>query len=482
MIVLCNELILLSIAWRWEIWHITGMTEASRTNQLRTGPLPSVRQLARDHKMLGRAYLDDLPQYAGITDTTRLGFSVAMCGKLIARFAAIKRKCCLIAAARLPGAPEWEFKVALARWLWEDANHCRDLENRLQELRSNKHAVEEVLDYQLGDLLNEILHAPGSLPLCVGLFDVLCPALIGAIKEYLAETQPLVDFPSVRLLKRMLAEEEERLDLGRKFTEVLSRKENGEAIRADWMAHFQTFLVAAQGILGRDPLPDHFKRPMSRAVESFEPAHEFARDERFTVYVPKITPEEIKDNAVHNMMWSRCQEMPVAETMAAIIYEWDNLPADAMVDLSRHCWDEMRHATFGDVALKAEGLESFKYSNSWVGFGAHALSESPQKAYAHLAVAIEANLMGYPGGKRGEWELCRDEARHPLMTTFQDFDWADEVTHVKYGRRWLVDYFLKGNREAARKMADESIKDRVAFYAKYGVEDWMASRLKNPSE
>jgi hypothetical protein len=89
--------------------------------------------------------------------------------------------------------------------------------------------------------------------------------------------------------------------------------------------------------------------------------------------------------------------------------------------------------------------------------------------------------MIHPGGKRGEWEYCRDEAKHALMTTFQDFDWADEVTHVRYGRRWLIEHFFRGNREAARRMADESVRERVEFYRQFGVTDWMASRVPKES-
>jgi hypothetical protein len=284
------------------------------------------------------------------------------------------------------------------------------------------------------------------------------------------------------LLKNILAEEEERLALGRQFVEVLAQREGGAAIRADWKQHFDHFLAAARGILGRDERPANFPRPVPRAAEGYRMTREFARDERFTAIIPKVNPEKLKGDALLNMMWTRSQEMAAAETVAVILAEWDNLPSEAMVDLSRHCWDEVRHCLFGQAALLGEG---FKLTDleSWVGFGDHALDGSPQKAYTHLSLAIEAGTMAYPGGKRGEWEFCRDQARHPLMTTFQDFDWADEVTHVKYGRKWLIENYYKGNRAEAGKVADATIRERVEFYARYGVQDWMAALLedkKNP--
>jgi hypothetical protein len=440
--------------------------------------LPWVRQHAQDYRANGQSYLDSLPRYCGITGADRVGFSVENCSKFVARFAAIKRQCVFIAAARMPDIAEWELKMALAKWMWEDATHYQSLEGRVAELRSNKAEVRKVLDYQLGDLLWEILNSPGSLELCVGLFDVLAPAFCTAIRDYIAETQPLVDSPTVRLLKSMLSEEEERLKIGREFLALLKGQRNDEMIADDWRQHFEHFLTAAHGVLGRDPLPEGYSLPVPRAAEAFRPTHKFARDARFTVVIPKVVPEAVKDDPLWTMMWTRREELCVSETVAVILYDWgDDLPTDAIVDLARQCWDEARHALFGQVALERAGFP-LQALETWVGFGMHALAESPQKAFAHLSLAIEAGAMAHPGGKRGQWEYCRDVAKHPLMTTFQDFDWADEISHVGYGRKWIIEHYFKGNREAARKLADDSVRDRARFYESYGFKDWMSVRLQ----
>jgi len=448
-----------------------------------TPHLPEIRQTAQDYRKHGQAYLDRLPRYCGISGVDRVGFSVDECVQFVVRFAAIKRQCVFIAAARMPDIEECELKVALAKWMWEDATHYQCLECRVAELRSNKLAVDKVLQYQLGDFLCEILHSPGSLELCVGLFEVLVPAICAAVRDYIAETQPLVDAPTVRLLKGILSEEQERLALGSEFLILLKQREGGEKIAKDWRDHCERFLVAAHGVLGRDPLPDGFSRPVPLASEAYRPTHEFTRDARFTVVIPKIVPQAVRNDPLQKMMWTRREELCVAETVAVILYDWgDELPTEAIVDLARQCWDEARHALFGQVALDQAGFP-LQALESWVGFGMHALAESPQKAFAHLSLAIEAGSMAHPGGKRGEWEYCRDVAKHPLMTTFQDFDWADEISHVKYGRKWLIEHYFRGNREAARKLADDSVTDRVRFYEKYGFKDWMSEKkTKSPPD
>jgi hypothetical protein len=60
---------------------------------------------------------------------------------------------------------------------------------------------------------------------------------------------------------------------------------------------------------------------------------------------------------------------------------------------------------------------------------------TPKERHAVLYF-IEQGLMPKTG-KRHEWEVSKD-ARSPLATTFQDFDWADEVLHARIGRDWYV--------------------------------------------
>jgi len=63
------------------------------------------------------------------------------------------------------------------------------------------------------------------------------------------------------------------------------------------------------------------------------------------------------------------------------------------------------------------------------------LQLTPKERHAVLYF-IEQGLMPKTG-KRHEWEVSK-EAPSPLATTFQDFDWADEVLHARIGRDWYV--------------------------------------------
>jgi uncharacterized ferritin-like protein (DUF455 family) len=54
------------------------------------------------------------------------------------------------------------------------------------------------------------------------------------------------------------------------------------------------------------------------------------------------------------------------------------------------------------------------------------------------------------------------------MTLYQDFDWADEVLHAQFGRRWFVDYAFGGDRDAANAVGRMTNEQRRQFY-----QDWL---------
>jgi hypothetical protein len=74
----------------------------------------------------------------------------------------------------------------------------------------------------------------------------------------------------------------------------------------------------------------------------------------------------------------------------------------------------------------------------------YCMEAAPLEQYATLGLEIEGGQMKYPVGKRGEWEFCKGAAHNALMTTFQDYDWADEVLHVNLAKRRLSEWFPDG--------------------------------------
>lgn len=75
----------------------------------------------------------------GYEDAARPGLSVEHTVQLLRRLARIERRTLLVVAAQLNAVPEWEVKCALALHLWQDAEHCPSLRERVAEMRKPPH-------------------------------------------------------------------------------------------------------------------------------------------------------------------------------------------------------------------------------------------------------------------------------------------------------------------------------------------------------
>ena len=286
------------------------------------------------------AELDRLPGYPGIRGVTAGGLPVEARAEKIARFAAVKRSMVGVAAGRMTGVQEWELKAFVARALWEDALASRELERRLQELQGPSAAVNKVRRNPLGDFFTGLLHGPDSLSLCVGWFEVLAPDLIAALRAYLSATEPIADQPSVGLLRQIVTEEQERLEAGRRFIHVLSTGHEEE--RGDWRGHFQTLLKRGGGVWGDlAPQSDGPKLTPVDMEDGFDIGREFKRGEPLRAAPPETRDVVLKSDKLPLSVGVKAQEITAAERMASVLYQWEDLPIDWIVDMARHCWNDM---------------------------------------------------------------------------------------------------------------------------------------------
>ncbi len=404
--------------------------------------------------------------YTGIEAVQRVGLAVEQCAERVGRFGFVSQQLMLAGSGKMSSIANWEVKAALGRQLWESALHWGLWRDRIRELRGHEHLIERHAEGPLHDLFQELLHSANDAEFAQGLYGVILSAYRTALQHYADETNPLVDQPTVRAVRHVLLDLDEHLDFGQSVLHAIVPRD--EAALSSWYRHLELYLSAAGGIDGTAEALPSFELPAPRSNGEFRIPPAFVRDERFTTTLPKTNPydNETVHEPLRSKMWVRSQEMTAAELCATVLFEWEDLPYEGCVDLARHCWDETRHSLFGQAALEAEGtaLESLP---SWVGYAEHTLPVYPQKRYSHLAIATEAGMMSHPGGKRGEWEWCKDHAHHALMTTYQDFDWADEVNHVAYGRQWLVRHYCGGDRKRAQTMADETVVERREYYEQF---------------
>jgi hypothetical protein len=258
-------------------------------------------------------------------------------------------------------------------------------------------------------------------------------------------------------------EAQEHLQLLRAVQADITPGEEDKQLTISWIHRLHIILAAAGGVLGIEDRGGDF--PESVATEPYRIPHELRRDDTFRRVwdFEKPSLEQVAEHLDY-MMSIRLSEVNVAEGLALALCETLDMPWSFYMDISRHLWDEMRHSLFGEAAIEATygergALPLRDYE------GQFAMETAPLEQYAVLGLEIEGANMRYPPGKRQEWEFCRDMADHPLMTTFQDFDWADEVLHVNIARRQLDQWFEGGLKfiapfSKAGKAHRSQVKDR----------------------
>lgn len=425
---------------------------------------------------------------ASYEEAIRPGYGVEQNTGLLRRYNYVETRLNQIAAAHLTHTPEWEVKCALSLHLWLDAEHSAALRTRVAEMREPPLHLDKVPDPRLQTLLEEVIRADNTVELLVGIYRVVKPELARSLRKHLAETNPLVDHPTCRILRINLQEEEEMIAWGEQAITALTQTTEALQVAQAWETHLRAVLAAAGGIAGDLPVPEDQPLPALRSDgQPYEMNVVPRRDERFVdnFNVAAKYDEYYRDESrpyderVYALVYKRLREMDVPEWMGPILYKTTGQPWEYYVDVSRQLWDEARHAMMGEVALYRDGMPFYAYP---VELKTSVLLNTVATPFeAHVALYVtEQGLMPRETGKKFEWVIARNRGDE-LLANFQDYDWADEVLHTQIGRRWLLPHFE--NNEQVRALA-ASVGQRLVepyhqLVAQSTQENWWPTFLED---
>jgi len=425
----------------------------------------------------------NIPPLAGICtyeEAARSGYSVEDNVNYMLRYAWIEKRMMDLGLYWMNPTPEWEVKEAFSLHLWLDTEHASMFRDRITEMRNPPPRMDVTPDESLETFFDEVLTAETTLEKIVALYVVLKPALLAAYKQHLADTNLVIDSPTVRILRIMVAEEEDMLAWGEKAFAALTEDAAAQTAAEEWQAHLNAYLEAAGGIRGDQQAPE--KLPESRKVEEFEPDYFPQRDERFArQWNFTFPPHEVYSNPEVNveertlaLMCKRALEMDVPEAMASMIGRAEDESWDFYRDMCRQLWDEARHAMMGSIYFEHHNIPWRDRIALNTVFPLKLNLELSQYDSHLVLYTIEQGLMPAKTGKRFEWEITLD-AKDELATFFQDYDWADEVLHAQIGRRWLLPKVKTSRTEAMErgwKLIGE-FGDTVERYRDHGSqENW----------
>ncbi len=390
-------------------------------------------------------------------EATKAGLSVEECVRRLKRYHYAFKRLHQIFAARITAEPLYELKMGFSLHAHLCAEHTSALRKRVGEMREPPLGLEAVPHPSLEVFFDEILGAPTTEELLVGLYEKALPALQTALERHLRDTNPLADHPTGRLCRFALMELGDMLRFGAQSIAALVDAPCRQRL-ADWLSLLDDCLATAGGLDGTEtPQPITIRRRHSAQPYQYDRVPK--RDERFPdpynmgvnaevfLYDEQFPPEP----KTLMMFYKRLREVDVPEMMASIITETTGKPWGYYGDMTRQLWDEARHAMMGEVGFADLGIDwpnKVMINHTW----SLCLNTQLKPIERHAVLYfIEQGLMPR-NGKRFEWEVSL-ASKNPLSALFQDYDWADEVLHARIGRDWYLKEFA--NAPEAVRYGDE---------------------------
>ena len=385
--------------------------------------------------------LPKLPPLAGICtfkEAQRTGFSVKECVRRLKQYHYWLKRMHQVFNDRIPSEPLYELKMAFSLHSHYCAEHVTAFRKRIAEMREPPLGLEVSPDKNLEILFDEILAAPSTIELLLGAYDLALPSLRDKMQRHLDETNPLVDHPSIRIIRFAMLEIDEMISFGKSSIEALVKDRSKSC---EWLNLLNACLANVDG----EDAPSEVKRNYSSQPYRYSGVP--MRDERFSdpynmgvnaeafLYDEQFSPEP----KTLMMFYKRLREIDVPEMMSSIIAETKGKKWGYYQDMTRQLWDEARHAMMGEVGFVNLGINwptEVMVNFTW----SLALNTQLNPIQRHAVLYfIEQGLMPKTG-KRFEWEVAM-KSSNPLSGLFQDYDWADEVLHARIGRDWYLTEF-----------------------------------------
>jgi len=360
-----------------------------------------------------------------------------------------------------PGFSVWTQRKELPQLVFRTLRRVQDLRLRGRELGvsfADMHLSEGVV---ARDLLHALCAAGSTADLLQAAMIVVPGALDAAIDAYLKRNDSIYDLPSVPLLEASREELQAQAAWARSALEVLAR-ESGETPNAAFVARVRGLAAA---------LPERLQTHHDRTPARVQSGRRIGRLPLATAVLPAgfralpFGPEplsresEYGDRERYHAV-NFLQEVQAADSCASMLFEAPDMPWDFYFDLSRHLWDESRHAMFGERKLADLGSSA---AEAGLSSTAYTLRQTltPLDRYAAQATQ-EADA--FPGKHAG----LKDAVAHgdSVSAMAWSYDIADETQHVRFGNKWIPVLIEKtGEPRSVEQVKDDAVRWRATVLA-----------------
>lgn len=366
-----------------------------------------------------------------------------------------------IFAGFLPSLVIWRQRKEMPGLIFRSLRRVQDLRQRGRELGVSFEEMHFSTNVAGRALLDKLCEATNAADLFQAGMIVIHTALIEAIEHYLKRNEGVYDLPSVALLeadrdelkiqlawaqnalRELATEADENLD--EKFIERIKMLcDDLPQLLCEHNVHSAVTVKVGRKI-GSLPFADA-KLPLNFHHLEFGPE---------SLPANPVYADRARYHAVNFL-----QEVQAADSCASMLFEAPDMPWDFFLDLSRHTWDEARHAMFGEAKLLELGTNAVAVGLSTKAF-AMRQTLTPLDRYAALSTQ-EADA--FPGKHVGLKDAVSNN--DALSAKAWSYDITDETQHLRFGTKWIPVMIEKiGEPRSYEQVKDDACNWRVSVLA-----------------
>ena len=443
--------------------------QSEASEQSAPTPIPTV---SFAHQRAAAKEREQAYPYRFPRDARQLGgkYSVAENARRLLRFFYFERRLMHALGAWTLSIPEFEVKLETGRHIFYHADAAHLLRERLNEQEIRLRDVDAFRDPEIDRFVEELLSAGSAGELLVGIHQVIGKALATAYRHHIDDTDPITDVPTIRCLRRILADYEPMLGWAEGAVGAYVEGGVSEAGLAAWRWHLQRLLASIGGVTGSDartepPAPLRIdSRPFARGTIPL-------RDVRFDTFkntgdydtadAQERFPKDSYESLRLRFIRTQRDEVDAIEAFGTFIWDirFKDFPSE--YNLARITWDEARHTEIGHRALLACGYDPFELRNRLTG-------STCRGPMAPAFAMAEINLFGEVGVLKTINNLINAAAERndSLLHHISDFIRADERTHVRKGAgiiKVMTDLESKALEQRTRELFTECLVSLGAF-------------------
>lgn len=377
-----------------------------------------------------------------------------------------------VAAGFVPALVVWRQRKEFPALIFRTFRRVQDLRQRQRELGVSFEEMHFSANVAGRALMEQLCHAANPADFFAGTI-LIHETLVAAIEEYLKDNEGVYDLPSVPLLEA----DRDELKSQIAWMETALREMADVGVQASACSAKDKLKLELQPEIANcikslcADLPFALREHNSR---SGKPALQGRRIGTLPLADAKLPlgfhqsefgPEALPKNPVYadraryhaiNFL----QEVQAADSCASMLFEAPDMPWNFFFDLSRHMWDEARHAMFGEAKLAELGTSA---AAAGLSTKAYAMRQTltPLDRYAALSTQ-EADA--FPGKHAGLKDSVANN--DSLSAKAWSYDIADETQHLRFGTKWIPVMIEKtGEPRSYEQVKEDAINWRVSVLA-----------------